>query len=75
MTLIGTTYIRVSKLLSHASQVSRPDVNELDFRPRLTSNPLHELRYNVQVNNISVVQRHCLQICGARPDLMNSGPA
>ena len=50
--------------------------SEFDFRPRLTSNPLHELRYNVQ-NNISVVQRHCLQICGTftRPDHMNLGPA
>ena len=77
MNLIGATYIRASKLSSHASYADWPDLTEFDFRPRLTSNPLHELRYDVQVNNISVVQRHCLQICGTftRPDHMNSGPA
>ena len=41
-----------------------PDLTEFDFRPRLTSNPLHELQYNVKVSSISVVQKHCLQICG-----------
>ena len=77
MNLIGAIYIDAPKLSSHASSVGWPDLNEFDFRPRLNSNPLHELRYNVQVNNISVVQRHCLQICGTftRPDHMNSGPA
>ena len=77
MNLIGATYIRASKLSSHASWVGWPELTEFDFRPRLTSNPLHELRYNVQVNNISVVQRHYLQICRTftRPDHMNSGPA
>ena len=75
MNLIGATYTRASKLSSHASWVGWPDLTEFDFRPRLTSNPLHELRYNAQ-NNISV-QRHCLQICGTftQPDHMNSGPA
>ena len=61
MNLIGATYVRASKLSSHASYVGWPDLNEFDFRPCLTSNPLHEM--DVQVNNISVVQRHCLQIC------------
>ena len=60
MNLIGTTYICAFKLSSHASQVGWPDLNAFDFRPNLTSNPLHELRCNVQINNISVdlVQRH-----------------
>ena len=40
---IGATYIRASKLSSHASKVGWPDLTEFDFRPRLTSNPLHEL--------------------------------
>ena len=77
MNLIGATYIRASKLSSHASWVGWPDLTEFDFRPRLTFNPLHELRYNVQVINISVVLRHCLQICKifTRPGHMNSGPA
>ena len=48
MNLIGATYIRASKLPLHASQVGWPDLIEFDFRPRLTSNPLHELRYNVR---------------------------
>ena len=47
MNLIGATYIRASKLSSHASQVGWPDLTEFDFRPRLTSNLLHELQYNV----------------------------
>ena len=77
MNLIGATYIRASKLSPHASYVGWPDLTEFDFRPHLTSNPLYELRYNVQVNNPSVVQRHYLQICGTftRPDLINSSPA
>ena len=77
MHLVGATYTRGSKLSSHVSKMGWPDLTEFDFRPRLTSNPLPELRYNVQVNNISVVQRHCLQICGtfSRPDHMNSDPA
>ena len=32
MNLIGASYIRASKLSSHA-----PDLTEFDFRPRLTS--------------------------------------
>ena len=77
MNLVGATYICASKLSSHASQVGWQDLTEFDFRPRMTSNPLHELRYNAQVNNTSVVQRHCLQICGTftPSDHMNSGPA
>ena len=76
MNLIDATYIRASKLSSHASKLGWPDLIEFDFRPRLTSNPLHKLRYNLQVN-ISVVQRDCLQFCGAftRPGLKNSCPA
>ena len=52
MNLIGATYIRASKLSSHASWVGWPGLTEFDFRPRLASNPLYELRYNAQVNNI-----------------------
>ena len=77
MNLIGTTFIRASKIITTRFILGWPDLTEFDFRLRWTSNPLHELRYNVQINNISVVQRHCLQICGTftRPDHMNSGPA
>ena len=55
MNLIGATYIHASKLSSHASLVGWPDLTEFDFRPRFISESMHELRYNVQVNNISVV--------------------
>ena len=34
MNLIGATYIRASKLSSHASKVGWPDPTEFDFRPR-----------------------------------------
>ena len=44
MNLIGATYICASKISSHASKVGWPDLTEFDFRPRLTSNPVHELR-------------------------------
>ena len=54
MHLIGATYIRASKLLSDASYVGWPDLTEFEFRPRLTFNTLHELQYNVQVNNTSL---------------------
>ena len=37
MNLIDATYIRASKLSSHASKVGWPDLTEFDFRPRLTS--------------------------------------
>ena len=72
MNLIGATYTWASKLSSHASYVGWLDLNEFGFRPRLASNPLH-----VQVNNISVVQRHCLQICVTftRSDHMHLSPA
>ena len=53
MNLIGATYIRASKLSSNASLAGWPDLPEFDFRPHMTSNPLHELRYNVQANNSS----------------------
>ena len=42
MNLMGAIFIRASKLSSHVSQVGWPDVTKFDFRPRLTSNPLHE---------------------------------
>ena len=36
MNLIGATYIRASKLSSHASYVGWSDLTEFDFRRRLT---------------------------------------
>ena len=36
MNLIGATFIRASKLSSHASYVGWQDLTEFDFRPRLT---------------------------------------
>ena len=41
MNLIDATYMRASKLSSHASLVGWPDLTEVNFRPRLTSSPLY----------------------------------
>ena len=78
MILIGATYIRASKSSSQSCFIGGLAIsNWIWFQTTPDLNPLHELRYNVEVNNISVVQRHCLQICETftRPDHMNSGPA
>ena len=75
LNFIDATYAGASKLSSHALKVGWPDLTELDYRPHLTSNPLHKLQYNVQQYFSSSETLLPILWDFYPTDHMNSGPA